>query len=351
METENPLESIHWYVTDRCNMNCAYCFKPPIPKAPEKNLEQLAVILANNAMKKVTITGGEPFLVKSLDRVLRILKEGGVYTSVHTNGLLLDYGKIARFKDIVRDVAIPLDSFNEKKQRVLRKENFVSSFKRIFYSLTEAGIPPGVHTVMTSLNFRDVESIYNFLNKSGFGYWRIYEFNPNLVLDKFSSRKKFFEVLCLEGESNYEKGCTDSLPARFLLAEEKIKKMSGNDPRIQFVTFRDPWTDPYIFLDPAGNVLHYSWFSSKREKIGNMLEEGFDKVAEKIRILKDTDPWDQDGEGFLEATLDQPIWARLYDGSFFEEELEEINPRYWEKVLHLNELYHKRNGLPPLECF
>jgi len=49
-----------------------------------------------------------------------------------------------------------------------------------------------------------------------------------------------------------------------------------------------------------------------------------------------------DEEGFVEALNDMPVWARLWEGNYLDEEVEEIKPRYLPKAEHLAQLYKAR---------
>ena len=114
-------EHIHWYVTSRCNLDCAYCFKPSINSLESsETLETIASILADN-VQRVTIGGGEPGLV-NLEGALRILNSGNVYVSYHTNGLELNVDKL---KGLVDDIALPIDSVAPNIQEALRGKEFL----------------------------------------------------------------------------------------------------------------------------------------------------------------------------------------------------------------------------------
>ena len=52
--------------------------------------------------------------------------------------------------------------------------------------------------------------------------------------------------------------------------------------------------------------------------------------------------WQFNEEAFIEATNAIPIWQRLFEGNYCDEEVEEIKPRYHKKVLRLSKLYEKR---------
>jgi len=351
---KNLTEHVHWYIGSNCNLDCSFCFRPAsLPRGSQEKLEKLARILVDNGVKTVTLTGGEPLLVKGLEKVLGVLKSKSIYVSLHTNGTLLDENRASGLAGLVDDIALPLDSLNKENQIELRGEKFIAVVKRfgeLSKKIRSENVKLGVHTVFTSLNRKQMPALYNFLNKTGFDYWRIYEYNSELVNQKRLMHSKIVvqgeeELLSydyLEGKFSHEKGCADCLFAHFLLEEEKMKKFG--DKRVMFVAKRDTGL-PYAFLDNSGNISYYMRFSNRvRPVIGNILSNGFDVIAKRLQEVdeKQFDYDDKAAEDWGEFLMAQPIWMRLYDGDFDFEETEQIKPRYLEKVLEIERLFRKR---------
>ena len=112
-----PGDHIHWFLTDRCNLDCNYCFRPFFGySVDDKRNEDLARLLVEGGVKQVTLGGGEPMLVRNLETIFRILKEGSIYISLHTNGTFLSRKRITQLKGLVDDIALPVDSMNRKMQ-------------------------------------------------------------------------------------------------------------------------------------------------------------------------------------------------------------------------------------------
>lgn len=343
-------EHVHWYVTGACNLNtCLYCFDPYNIPNETGSMEYLASILVDNGVRKVTITGGEPLLVKDLDKVLGILNKGGAYVSLHTNGLLLDERRIAGLSGLADDIAIPLDSTNRETQRKLRGYRFVPTFDRLAElaaSIQENGMDLGYHTVFTALNRHDMPDIYKFVKETGFEYWRIYEFNDALVFSKLISlregEKARKRIRYLQGRSSARKGHTDCLYAHFLLTEKEMKK--HKDKRMQFVGSNDTQV-PYAFLDNSGDIRYYTSFSyDKRRHVGNIIREGFPAVMAKFKDISeqcpyygDEDLWDE----FQKRTMDAAPWERYYDG-IDPQEIECMSPGYYKLFMDLVKLHTKR---------
>jgi hypothetical protein len=94
-------------------------------------------------------------------------------------------------------------------------------------------------------------------------------------------------------------------------------------------------------LDSEGEVYYSIFFSGKRVKIGNLLEQGYEKVNGAL-----TEAVSQgllfDSESFVDLEQDKPLFARLWEGNYDVEEFEEIDGRSMNKVGRLYDLYRKR---------
>lgn len=343
---------VHFFVTSECNERCRFCFKPEFICKGKENIETIVNLLASNGVKEVVMTGGEPLLVKDIYRYLRILHDSGIYTAVHTNATLLTENRIESLSEVVDEIDIPIDSINRKKQEYLRKKDCLPKVKQVLKSLQDKELKIGIHTVANSLNINEIEDIYKFLLKHRFENWRIYEYNPDIISDRFVDIERYREIEELRGLYSQEfDGGVNSFFAEFLLAEEKMLKFK--DKRIQFVGVSDYNREPYFFVNSLGEVSLATWFSQKRKTIGNILYEGFKHVKKKAKEEISKGPF-FDEEGFIETMQDQPLFVRAaWNGNFDNEELEELNEEYYEKFNHLTHIYLERiirQGYAPKEA-
>jgi len=355
-------DHVHWFVTGDCNLDCPYCFRVDNPYIGSKEIgTYLAKALVENGIKKTTIGGGEPLLVGYLDDVLEILKKGGIHVSIDTNGTSLNEKRIAQLSEYVDCIALPVDSNNRQTQMELRGDGFAPVFDRLpelAESITKNGIKLGYHTVFTANNYRDIPGIYSLIRQNDFDFWRVREFNFNLAFDRFMKKyaereatpeilARFEKLKSLMGSGTSERGYSDCLLAHFFLTEENMRQY--NDERIQFVGVRDTPT-PYAFLDNSGDISFYTWSSGrKRRVLGNMIKDDFSVIRKRLKEVHES-RWDfdeQTEDELITAMNDKPIWARLFDGNFFIEEIEEISPEHHKTVAHLRDLYNVREARSP----
>lgn len=144
-------------VTDRCNLRCFYCMPAEgIDYLPKKELLsyeeiiRLATVFASLGIKKIRLTGGEPFLRKDFISLLRNLKGIAGIEAVHitTNGVLTA-PYLDEMKEIgVDGVNLSLDSLNrENFHKITRRDEFDTVMKTL-EGLTHRGFNTKINMVV-----------------------------------------------------------------------------------------------------------------------------------------------------------------------------------------------------------
>ncbi len=132
-----PIQYLRISVTDRCNLRCFYCMpQEGIDYLPKKELLtyeeilKLVRILAGMGVKKVRITGGEPFMRKDLMPFLWKIAETEGIEELHltTNGVLT-VPHIAELKAMgIRSVNLSLDTLDRDR---FKKITFRDDFQKV----------------------------------------------------------------------------------------------------------------------------------------------------------------------------------------------------------------------------
>lgn len=352
-------KEIHWFVNSDCNLDCPGCFRDlGAPAAINYSLESLATAIIDAGVKKVTIGGGEPMLVRDLEKVFKILKEGKVETRLHTNGMLLSQQRLDDLAPFVDYIALPIDSLDEKTQAIIRGQRFIPTLKRmeqLSRQVKDRGITLGCHTVFTSINYGQMSDLYDFIADNGFDFWRVFEFNENLARRRFFDKAKnhrhnysnsylkeeWRQIDLLVGDRDHKNGGVNCLGAKFIL-EEANAKYQAYKPQTRFVGVRDP-KPPYAFLYNSGEVRLFTWFSdTEREPIGNIFTSDYGKMVRKLETARDG-PWDErSSEDFVSAEAETPLWKRMGNGLFEDCEFAGIGPRRGKRIEELAGKYEDR---------
>jgi pyruvate-formate lyase-activating enzyme len=117
-DTDRPLGSRLWLYTNfDCNLHCDYCCVRSSPKAPRRALglariERIAREAADLRVGEIFVTGGEPFLLADIGKILAACAAAAP-TTVLTNGMLFAGRRLEALRSLSRDrvtLQISLDS-------------------------------------------------------------------------------------------------------------------------------------------------------------------------------------------------------------------------------------------------
>jgi MoaA/NifB/PqqE/SkfB family radical SAM enzyme len=136
---EAPPVCVYLEVTNRCNLLCETCprtFEALEPPADMSWELFTAIVDQLPGLARAVLHGvGEPMLVKSLPRMIRYLKERGVYVLFNTNGTLL---APRRRRELIEtgldELRVSLDAAEAKSFLAVRGKNF---FDRIVRNVGE----------------------------------------------------------------------------------------------------------------------------------------------------------------------------------------------------------------------
>ncbi len=163
-----PLEYLRLSVTDRCNLRCFYCMPSEkmqfMPRAELLSYEEMVELVAyftELGVKKLRITGGEPFVRKDLIGFLSELRKTQAQLDIRitSNGVLL--GKyLQELKQLeISKINLSLDTLEPGRfLRITGRDDFDKVFKCLM-SLLEAEFEVKLNCVlMKGVNDSDINS-------------------------------------------------------------------------------------------------------------------------------------------------------------------------------------------------
>lgn len=134
------IEYVRLAVTDRCNLRCQYCMPahgidivPRQELLTFKEMYRLLRVLTELGVKKVRLTGGEPFVRKDFVRFLEMLSYNDLLDAINitTNGALISQ-HIATIEKLekVKTINLSIDSLDrEKFAKITRRDAFDEVYK------------------------------------------------------------------------------------------------------------------------------------------------------------------------------------------------------------------------------
>ncbi|HQB63177.1 MAG TPA: radical SAM protein, partial [Sedimentibacter sp.] len=128
-------------LTDRCNLRCLYCMpEEGIQKKCHdeilrfEEIERIIMACASIGIKKVRFTGGEPLILKGIDKLIKntSIIPGIDDISITTNGILLDDMAEDLKKAGLKRVNISIDTLNKEKFKEITR---LGDIDRVFSAM------------------------------------------------------------------------------------------------------------------------------------------------------------------------------------------------------------------------
>jgi len=197
---------INWMISGKCNMFCKFCFGQFDSQQMSKD-RKLFILgqIAKHGIPKLTLTGGEPLLDEDIIEILEKAHSLGIFTSLHTNGLLLTEELIQELKPFIGRISLPLDgSTNEINQLMRNEKNFFSRIFRIIEILKREKISFSIKSVASKKNIDDFDKMIPIMIDINPVVWLISEFRSlrrgSLFQNEYKLDDGMFKTLQLKLE-------------------------------------------------------------------------------------------------------------------------------------------------------
>jgi hypothetical protein len=153
-------------LTERCNLECPIC----LAGANQDILADFTVADVRQLVRrlrgaKLDLMGCEPTLLPDLPEILRVIRQSGNISALHTNGIALaDFAYVQRLQQAGLDeVHLQFDGFDDEVYRVLRNKPLLEIKRKAFANLERLGIPVDlVMTVLAGVNEKEILPVLQF---------------------------------------------------------------------------------------------------------------------------------------------------------------------------------------------
>ncbi len=161
-------------VTDRCNFRCRYCmpeegidFLPKEDLLSYEELRRLGHVFKDLGIKKVRITGGEPFVRKDLKVLLREYSTLFPSINITTNGTLIHHHWPLLEEIALKGLNISIDSLKEGKFNQITRRNDYHLVMNNILTAREKGLPVKLNcVVMKAVNDDEIVDFIEFGQKN-----------------------------------------------------------------------------------------------------------------------------------------------------------------------------------------
>ena len=122
-EIENsPFKTIQIHPSRKCNLSCLHCYSSSSPHYSQMlDIEALKSFLGyakEQGYNNISLSGGEPFLYKNLEELLKFSKSLGFQNALATNGMLLQSDRNQNMLQFIDIIAISIDGKKELHDKI-----------------------------------------------------------------------------------------------------------------------------------------------------------------------------------------------------------------------------------------
>ena len=258
-----PPVCLYLEITNRCNLLCETCprtfeaLEPPADMSWE--LFTKIVDQVPDLQRAVLHGVGEPMLVRALPRMVRYLKQRGVYVLFNTNGTLLNPRKFPELIDTGLDeLRVSVDAADAETYRQVRGKNFFNRIVRDVGKFTafqrQAGaMTPRVSLWLTGLR-ETVRQLPEFVRMAaGMGVREVYL--QRLVFDEAGFGMARPASSLFEQTRNEEQAAIDAAVALGAALDVRLDASGATEPGLSlrkqagerpWSTCRRPWSLMYF---------------------------------------------------------------------------------------------------------
>ena len=205
MKIEKIKYSISWVLTNKCNLNCKFCFKK---LCEDRSLEENKKIFDNFSqinIQKLTISGGEALLYDGFYQLIEYIKEKKPKLKLNliTNATLVNLQNVEFLCKNFDKITLSIDSLNKNVlERMGRGSAQIDNAKNALDLLND-NIKLKVTSLVTKQNYRDFKDIHKFLLGYNIEEWKILNFYPlrkgehykNLFMMNKKEKEEFHKIM------------------------------------------------------------------------------------------------------------------------------------------------------------
>ncbi len=255
------------FLTLKCNQNCRYCHRfLGIDEVSFEDNKRIINKIAEDGIKNMTFTGGEPLLYPNIIELVKLAKEKGLKVKLITNGsVLANNPKMREIYNYLDSITFSIDSCdNEINEKLGRSYKHAENIKTVLESLKGKELNVNINTVVSRVNIEKLEELGQFLREYKINAWRIFKFIPLRETAKINEKE--FEISKAEFRIN--------------------KTLFTSFPNISKVEYREEndMESKYVLIMPNGNVVVTE--NKEDVTIGNILENSISELLRNRNIEK-----------------------------------------------------------------
>ncbi|MBN2341607.1 MAG: radical SAM protein [Deltaproteobacteria bacterium] len=190
---------VEWQITAKCTQRCLHCSN--VSDNASFDLSTASAVrlihqLADENVKSVTLSGGEPFARDDWELLVSVLKENCISVQIITNGTLVDSKKAAKLKSLRIDfIWLSLDGPKSIHNFIRQSKQSFDDVMHATELLVENKIPFGFMTTLLQPNYQMLPKMAEIVQGSGAALWQLWLGNRTNHRDIWLSNTQINELL------------------------------------------------------------------------------------------------------------------------------------------------------------
>jgi radical SAM protein with 4Fe4S-binding SPASM domain len=166
-----------WEITYACNMRCKHCGSSCGQPLPDELTSDEAMNLCDElgklGVKRITLSGGEPFIRPDWHRIARRLTQNGVIVNAISNGWLIDEALLDKaFANGIVNIGVSLDGYGNTHDTIRKQGSWDRSVKALSL-MRQKGMRTVVCTSVNKKNLEELDRLRSKLVELGVQRWQI----------------------------------------------------------------------------------------------------------------------------------------------------------------------------------
>jgi len=157
-----PTKTLCYRVTRRCNLACPFCQAPYNSKelSIEKHKKFLEK-LKQSGIESVKFTGGEPYIYKNFNKLIKYAVKLGLDITVCSNSILMKPKDFKILKRYNCKLKISLHGLGGLHNEITNSDTEKEVIKNILYA-TRLGIYTSIHVLLTEKTTKELDKLFKF---------------------------------------------------------------------------------------------------------------------------------------------------------------------------------------------
>lgn len=274
--------NVTWEITHRCNLHCIHCLSSSETEMPgELGLDECRSVvdqLAELKVFEINFGGGEPLLKSFFIPLLDYIHTREIVTCISTNGTVLNDEALACFTgNPLVQIQVSLDGATPEINDGIRGQGTYRRALKGIELLADRQIPFSINTVVTSMNFDQLNQLKELAGSFGAGL-RVSRFRPSGRARETWEKLKldFAQLEDLSAWLGQHPG---------ILTGDSFFSISGNDRRELGLDMCGA-CKMTCCIDPCGSVYPCAFLQESEFCAGNLRQSSFKEIWDSSPVFQ-----------------------------------------------------------------